>query len=124
MNTKTESALDSFHGSSLSESSAAVRPHYPSTSCFIDEVGTVFHPDNGNTAPVRMDMFRQEDESLRSALYFMVGNHYLATEYISINPVRIDFPYCPNQNQTETRLLVSGRSPECSYCLLRFMEQQ
>ena len=26
--------------------------------------------------------------------------------------------------QKETRLLVSGRSPECSDCLLRFMEQQ
>ena len=28
-----------------------------------------------------------------------------------------------NIHKRETRLLVSGRSPECSDCLLRFMEQ-
>ena len=29
-----------------------------------------------------------------------------------------------NREEKPTRLLVSGQSPECSDCLLRFMEQQ
>ena len=41
---------------------------------------------------------------------------------IGINAI-IDFSLFFHE-QIETRLLVSGRSPECSDCLLRFMEQQ
>ena len=33
------------------------------------------------------------------------------------------FCACPVETEKLTRLLVSGRSPECSDCLLRFMEQ-
>ena len=34
------------------------------------------------------------------------------------------FEYAVEEHKEQTRLLVSGQSPECSDCLLRFMEQQ
>ena len=65
------------------------------------------HPYNSvadnlsSTKLVRMDMFRQNDENNRPEGDFLYDNHYLSCDNITVDSVKIDFPFYPNLSHTE-----------------------